>query len=505
MSGSLDIGDQYRLVAKSPPETAPDRAISSTRTRPERSAFVVPSGSGAVEGTVRAGQVGESLVRHLAIATAITFLGLFATACGSTPSSSSLPDASNGQFDASACGPSGCDDGVACTVDRCESGRCVHTPDSSRCPVGHTCDMRGCTAARPCAVDRDCGDQDPCTVQERCDPATRVCVTRQLDGDGDGHAPRSCGGNDCNDNDPAISPTTPERCNNLDENCNGQVDEDADGSCSPGTFCRAGQCTCRMTCGPVCSDPMTDRNNCGQCGMRCGDGMICAGGRCTCSELTPDLCGEACRTLQGDNQNCGACGFSCASGVGLLGLERSCVAGVCQCPPSYTTCTVNGRSTCTKLDLSALHCGECGRACPVPANGMATCNRGTCGIECSEGYYARGSECVRAVCDGFRGRCDPLNDLGCDPDAHCSVVRGSGSFPQYECQVGEPGSRAISEVCSSSRPCQRGLVCLYIDERSEGFCEMPCCGPGDTRCGALVCEPHRTFPAPYGHFCRRRD
>ena len=42
-----------------------------------------------------------------------------------------------------------CDDGVACTVDRCDEGpaRCASTTDDARCPISHRCDrVRGCVA-----------------------------------------------------------------------------------------------------------------------------------------------------------------------------------------------------------------------------------------------------------------------------------------------------------------------------------------------------------------------
>jgi hypothetical protein len=47
-----------------------------------------------------------------------------------------------------------------------------------------------------------------------------------VDSDADGHASLASGGSDCNDNAEAINPNAPETCgDNLDNNCNGQVDE----------------------------------------------------------------------------------------------------------------------------------------------------------------------------------------------------------------------------------------------------------------------------------------
>jgi len=37
-----------------------------------------------------------------------------------------------------------CDDGIACTVDKCTSSGCTHTPDDSLCDAGYHCTLSGC-------------------------------------------------------------------------------------------------------------------------------------------------------------------------------------------------------------------------------------------------------------------------------------------------------------------------------------------------------------------------
>ena len=48
------------------------------------------------------------------------------------------------------------------------------------------------------------------------------------DFDGDGHDSLTVGGSDCNDLDRAINPDAHERCDGVDNDCDGEVDESAD-------------------------------------------------------------------------------------------------------------------------------------------------------------------------------------------------------------------------------------------------------------------------------------
>jgi hypothetical protein len=125
-----------------------------------------------------------------------------------------------------------CDDGIDCTVDRCdlEVGRCRFEPDHSSCENGIYCDGEeqcvpglGCRPGEPVS----CTDFDPCTI-DRCVEATQSCTHTPRDADGDGDPVWNCeGGSDCDDDDPSVSSLVAERCgNNIDDDCDGVVDED---------------------------------------------------------------------------------------------------------------------------------------------------------------------------------------------------------------------------------------------------------------------------------------
>ncbi|MDB4928683.1 MAG: Type fimbrial biosis protein PilY1, partial [Myxococcaceae bacterium] len=105
---------------------------------------------------------------------------------------------------------------------------------------GATCNANSgqCTGG---GTPRNCSDSDPCTT-DRCDPAAMACRSTAIDADGDGAPAARVGGatcargDDCNDADPAVNRAAVEVCNNVDDNCNGMVDEG--GVCiAPGEDC----------------------------------------------------------------------------------------------------------------------------------------------------------------------------------------------------------------------------------------------------------------------------
>lgn len=231
------------------------------------------------------------------------------------------------------------------------------------------------------------GGGDPCPVpglQGVCAMGTRQCRNAEL----------VC----VSTNQP-----TPERCDGLDNDCNGQVD-DGEGLCGARQVCDRGvcveQCTPELGClpGSVCSA----RGACVEMAcetVTCNSGSVCRGGMCreACMGVTCPV-GQSCRL--------GRCIDPCA---GLTcDSDQVCVAGVCQprCPcrrcGANEMCFSDGR--CRAADCATVTCGE-----------GQYCQGGRCLDACANAMCPGGAACVR-------GRCvEPAADAGVDAGARPDV------------------------------------------------------------------------------------
>ncbi len=163
-----------------------------------------------------------------------------------------------------------------------------------------------------------------------------------------------------------------ERCDALDNDCDGMVDESPDTLCSTGQTCLGG--TCLATCFE----------------LGCPDGEVClASGRCIDAECEGVTCPEGQRCEAGDCV--GACeGVVCPHG-------RTCRGGACVDLCEGLTCddcTVCVDGACaTRCDLAACPSGE---ACLSDGR----CVESACAdVTCAAGAFCRAGECVDA-CEG---------------------------------------------------------------------------------------------------------
>lgn len=67
--------------------------------------------------------------------------------------------------------PPSCDDSVACTVDSCAEGECVHEPNNDLCGDEERCSRRNGCVPYHCATASDCDDGLYCNGVESCDPS----------------------------------------------------------------------------------------------------------------------------------------------------------------------------------------------------------------------------------------------------------------------------------------------------------------------------------------------
>lgn len=188
-----------------------------------------------------------------------------------------------------------CDDHFDCTTDWCSAdGLCVYLIGPTLCPLGQSCTLdQGCVFGPPCATTAQCQElwkDDTCKMNIKCNATSSRCTFEVLDRDRDRQPPIRCGGADCDDDSPTRSPANEERCDGVDNDCNGVID-DHDPSCGLGLYllyCTPGgnspqnHCECRpeFVCRDFCTDKQLDVHNCGACGNECSPGMVCRNGMC---------------------------------------------------------------------------------------------------------------------------------------------------------------------------------------------------------------------------------
>jgi hypothetical protein len=245
---------------------------------------------------------------------------------------------------------SDCDDGNACTVDRCvRPGKvCKHTPiadgsactDGNACTVGDICQAGACVPGQPAV----CHASDQCHVAGECNPQTGACSN-----------PNAPDGVACNDRDLCTQTDTcqagvcvgenPIECTAIDACHDAGVCNPHTGYCSnppknPLVCTPVDQCNVAGTCDPgtgACTTPnKADGSACND-GDLCTQTDSCAAGSCVGSN--PVVCGDSgqcqlggsCDPLTGECANQPAPdGTACHSGSGVAcSVPDTCQGGAC--------------------------------------------------------------------------------------------------------------------------------------------------------------------------------
>ena len=252
------------------------------------------------------------------------------------------------RFDAERNPAFGC--GACSAPDRCVDGFCVRAAALPQPRDGGARDARALDGAQG----------DAAEGAARCEPGTSAACYDGPAGS-DRHSPCRAGRKTCSADGvygecrgqwlPAA-----ETCNDLDDDCDGTVDEQA---AAEAALCDSGDACCDGRCVEPDSDPL----HCGACGVQCKRGTRC--------------CAGACVDPSSDPSHCGACNLRCPGAT-------SCCDGECaetqidlhHCGPFCLNCAA-GQACCfgACADLASFqHCGSCGRVCD---QGELCCS-GTC-------------------------------------------------------------------------------------------------------------------------------
>ena len=277
------------------------------------------------------------------------------------------------------------DDGVSCTVDRCDTILgCVHAPDNGACDDGDACTSDSCDPATGCVYTPiSCDDGDACTT-DSCDPVTG-CRNTDIP---------TCGAC-CLPDDSCLDLSADE--------CTAQGGEPQ----GAGTDCATTQC-----CIPPFGTGCTTFADC--CNL-----VDCNGGTC-CNAL-----GFECGTVDNHGPCCdpnAICGD--AQGQG------------CCLPPFSTGCTTFA-DCCNFVDCNeGICCNALGRECGGIDNDGPCCDpNAICSVEqgCCLPPFSTGcstfADCCNSVdcnggicCNALGFECGGVDNDGpcCDPNAICS-------------------------------------------------------------------------------------
>ena len=396
-------------------------------------------------------------------------------------------------------------------------------PSTERCDgVDNDCD--GSVDEADPDVGTPCGE-----TQGECEAGTIQCVGGAL----------SCVG--------AVGPTA-EVCDGLDNDCDGLPDDGLGvgapcgsdvGACQPGvTICRDGMTFCEGEIAPAsesCNDLDDDCDGsideglglgeaCGTDVGACMAGTLqCIDGRETCVGEVPagtETCDcedndcdgsvdeEDTRALCPGESSCVDCqcalpctrsefGFTCPTGKAprVEGDSCFCVADACDdAACGAQTLERDGEVLCSD-DPSAPTCVCKNNECTFPCDGVA-CSEGTV-CEPNSGTCVEDS--CRALgcpedqlCDFTTGECadDPCATTACPPDQACRRGTCIGSCADVECGAGQRcrEGACVDDPCTDVR-CGRGEVC----DPADGSCT-------DDRCVGVRCPP-RQVCAPLSGDC----
>ncbi|WP_164017410.1 putative metal-binding motif-containing protein [Pyxidicoccus trucidator] len=324
------------------------------------------------------------------------------------------------------------------------------------------------------------------------------------DHDQDGYVSIRTGGSDCNDDVPAINPgVTEERCNGVDDNCNGQSDREElrlEQTCTEGTGCEGvRQCgdNGRVVCSvpnAILAYPDVDRD---------GHGDKNAEAQTFCSGLPVGY-------VTGPNDDCNDNSVTVYAGAPELcdGLDNDCDEAEDETFPQLGTACTDPASQCAgQFQCNGTNSVTCVATQPIPtlypdddgdgygrnSDAQQTCGQPTGtfvsqGGDCDDGNRFRHPNRAE-VCDGLDNDCDnqPEAAAVCPAGAPAWQQRTVGPssrswqsvFTSASGEVGVvghfdararllPGGTTFQETTTGCNPTNSGWNTLWLDEANNG-------------------------------------
>jgi len=314
-------------------------------------------------------------------------------------------------------------------------------------------------------------------------PALVWADCSDVDGDGYGVGP-DCLGPDCNDNDASIHPGALEKCDGIDNNCNGQIDEG---------FLLGRESTASAT------------NDCGDGIDNDGDGLIddndpqCQAGYCDAyypPGCTPGPGVECCATRSYNRCTADGSGVECTPVPDALLKKPKPEKAPTPGDLYNTSCHDSVDNDCDGLvDFADPACQRTDEA--GLCNGLDDDNDG----QIDEDFPGKGDPCTVGV-----GFCERTGIIVCKKDGtgtECNVIPGPKSAENT------PGTGkcvdGIDNDCDglvdlADPGCQTAEVCDGLDNDGDGFVDegfnvgQPCSvGAGDCKSdGVFVCRADKT-------------
>jgi hypothetical protein len=415
-----------------------------------------------------------------------------------------------------------CDDGNPCTVNSCANGQCLVADiadgtacdDGDICTIGDLCMAGLCAAGAtdpncqtppgPCDDKEDgvpCDDGNVCTLDDYClggkCVADSVAPDCQTDLDGDGYPEPQ----DCNDNDALINPGAKELCNQIDDNCDGQVDEGCPGECVI-SGCSSQICATEpmdSDCAWLPEYECLKFSECGNFGENGGCGWLKTPEYVTCLEgicvPEPEICDDKDNDCDGQiDEGCLDC-IEEGGSVGIFPDAPQCCPGLAQIPcneplllndGTMGECIpCDGAAFCTKCGDGQCHTPENYCNCPNDCKAPPICNSDA---DCNDNNLCTADSCVNNMClhveipgcgvQECKKTCDCYEQYGQNWENICPLMcPNCGNFWQCseEGKCLEHCGQIPADVWECVPVCQPEEICgNNIDDDCDGVVDEGC-------------------------------